>query len=100
MKYSEEIEERFLIPKLNSCLFTEELHEYDNNILCDKNRLKEFAIGWCYGEELSFRPKKDMIAIMIEENITDDFSCWFQYWIHCDKDSFEGLFLKIKKEKI
>ena len=54
--FTKEHENMVELLKMSSSLFTEENHEYDNSILLDRSLLKEFAIGWCYGEELSFRP--------------------------------------------
>ena len=89
--FTKEHENMVELLKMGSSLFTEENHEYDNSILLDRGLLKEFAIGWCYGEELSFRPG-DCIAVMIErlDVNTDEI---YRYWIHLDKASFIDLFI-------
>jgi hypothetical protein len=90
--FSKKHEEMIELLKINSCLFNEENHQYDNSILTDNGMIKEFAVGWCYGEDLSFRPRTNEIAIMIEriDVNTDEI---YRYWIHIDKYTFAELFI-------
>ena len=39
-----------------------------------KLRLREYAIGWCFGESLNCRPKQEEIAVLFEK---DDKKFWF-----------------------
>ena len=82
------MENKFIIPKLNSTLFdwstwrSGSIHDLDIQ-RCryalitsshGKSQLHKYTIGWCYGENLMCRPKHNEIAIMIEK---DDRRFWF-----------------------
>jgi hypothetical protein len=64
----------------------------DLNILCreveifrNKRILKEFAIGYCYGENLPCRPKANTMAIMF-------FKGEIHFWFHLRDKEFKGVF--------
>ncbi len=87
-----------MIPKLDSTSFTWQIWRagsiHDFNIPCryemltsgyGKMILNKYAIGWCYGENLMCRPKKNHIAIMFEK---DD----VRFWFHLRRNEFEEIF--------
>lgn len=55
------------------------------NIPFIKNRIRRFAVGWCYGESLNCRPKENHIALM----------CFYNnehFWFHLRKEEFNEIF--------
>jgi len=53
-----------------------------------KAKLKEYVIGWCYGESLSFRPKDNHVAVMCEKD--DEL-----FWFHLSSNEFLEVFGKL-----
>jgi hypothetical protein len=53
----------------------------------NKHIIRQYAVGWCCGEELLCRPKCGEIAIMF---LKDDVFFWF----HLRKNEFEEIFGK------
>ena len=52
------------------------------------------CIGWCDGSRLSFRPKSDMVALMLED---DEFE---KFWFHYPKESFSEAVAEQKSQKV
>jgi hypothetical protein len=94
------MENNYTIPKLDSTLFnwltwrSGSIHDLDIQacryaIITSpdgKRKLREFAIGWCNGQNLMCRPKNE-IAVMFEKNDT-------YFWFHMRKKEFEEVFNK------
>jgi hypothetical protein len=88
----------YMIPKLDSTLFdwrrwrAGDVHDLDIQAtryalltsIDGKRKLKEYAIGWCLGENLRCRPKLE-IAVMFEKNDV-------QFWFHMRMQEFEEVF--------
>jgi hypothetical protein len=87
------------IPKLDSTLFdwstwrSGSIHDLDI-IACryaiitspdGKRKLREYVIGWCYGENLNCRPKINQIAVMFEKN-------GIKFWFHLRQIEFYEVF--------
>ena len=64
-----------MLEELSPELFIWEL--YDNSALgmLDTDTLAEAAYGWCDASRLPVRPRKDLLALMIE--YPDGERCWF-----------------------
>jgi MoaA/NifB/PqqE/SkfB family radical SAM enzyme len=90
--------ENFSIPKMDSTEFTFNKWRAgsikDFNIPCrwseiisgkGKNVLKEYAVGWCYGENLMCRPKENEIATMFYKD-------GVYFWFHLRANEFYEVF--------
>lgn len=51
-----------------------------------KRKLRQYAIGWCYGENLGCRPKSKEIAIMFEKDGE-------KFWFHLRQSEFYEVFV-------
>ena len=95
-KPSKEKLDKAIIPKLNSTLFNMELYNRDNSILLHFDKMKEYAIGWCFSDEtcIPYRGQFDgEIAIMYEVPETEVFIETGKYWNHLGIMSFINLFI-------
>jgi hypothetical protein len=52
-----------------------------------KSQLRRYAVGWCYGENLMCRCKKNEIATMFEKDE-------IRFWFHLRRKEFEEVFCK------
>lgn len=94
---SPENEAKISLPKFSPRSFTADSYNSNNSLLCYKDKLKKFALGWCYGEELDLRPRKDQIAVMFDvySDIETDFPYIIdegRYWFHMSVPQFLALF--------
>lgn len=99
-----------MIQKLNPELFTEELYQWDNSLLCKPHILQDLIregkiIGFCDGSRLKLRPSDRDYAIMFE--IFDDENLIEYYvedrpnnrfWFHINKASFERILKRVFEE--
>lgn len=90
-------EARIVLPKMNSSCFMRENYNSNNSMLSYYEKLKEYAVGWCYGENLSFRAREDQIAVMFE--VLDDKDSEYpyyldkgRYWFHIPVWTFIDIF--------
>lgn len=93
------IEQQNKVLKLDSTLFTHNLweagsvHDFGikhfrfNNLSTHKTKLLNGLIGYCFGENLSFRPKENHIALMYEINDK-------KFWFHIRNNEFYEIFCK------
>jgi hypothetical protein len=58
-------------------------------IIVNAPKIRKYAIGWCYGESLPCRPKKNTIAVMF-------FTDGVEWWTHLTKTEFSECFPEIK----
>jgi molybdenum cofactor biosynthesis enzyme MoaA len=87
------------LKKINSSLFTREKwnagsvhslgieHFRFENLKDHSEQIKKFAYGWCFAEDISFRPKENHVAIM----------CQFEekeFWFHIRNNEFFELFCR------
>lgn len=49
--------------------------------------LRKYAVGWCRGERLCFKPKYGMVGIMCEKDGE-------RFWFHIQEQTFDMLFGK------
>ena len=59
------------------------MHTLDNKVM--DREIKRRCVGWCPGEDLTIRPRSDMVAVMLED---DDFE---QFWFHYPKVFFSRI---------
>jgi len=55
------------------------------NLKYIRDRIKQYAVGYCYGENLNCRPKANHVALM----------CFYNeehFWFHLRKDEFNEIF--------
>lgn len=95
-----QIEKQTNVPKLDSTLFTWDIwsagsiHDFGiehfryNNLKEHKNKLLNGIKGYCFGEELSCRPKENEVALMYEK---DDGTL---FWFHIRNSEFYEIFCK------
>ena len=55
------------------------------NLQFIRNRIKRFAVGYCFGENLNCRPKEDSVALMCFLNGE-------HFWFHLRNDEFYEIF--------
>jgi hypothetical protein len=58
-----------------------------NALIDNKDTLRKYAIGWCYGENLICRPKEHNIAVMFQKDGKE-------FWFHLRDHEFESIFGK------
>jgi len=58
-------------------------------LIANRDILRTYAIGWCYGENLICRPKENHVAIMFCKNEK-------QFWFHLRLNEFEKIFQEEK----
>lgn len=64
-----------------------------DDIVRSRNLIKKYAVGFCFGEELICRPKKDTKAVMfLYNNIF--------FWTHLTNKEFCVIFNESKGEQI
>jgi len=57
----------------------------EEEILKQRERIRQYAIGYCNGDELLCRPKQDCVGVMfLKDNI--------QFWFHLTNKEFEVIF--------
>jgi hypothetical protein len=56
-----------------------------NALIENREILKKYAVGWCYGENLICRPKANHIAVMF-------FKDYKEFWFHLRDYEFEKIF--------
>ena len=87
---------RCILPKLNSSIFIKDNYNYNNSILADTDKMRKYAIGWCYSEELSYKCREDQIAVMYEVNNEESFPYYIdngKYWCHISVVGFIDTFI-------
>lgn len=93
VRLTKEHEEMATIPKLNSALFTTDNYEVDNSLLLYEDKIREYAIGWCYTDELPMRVNTTFhreIAVMYEDPENEEKP---KFWMHLGLDTFIVLFI-------
>ena len=93
---SPELEKQAIIPELSSVLFNSENYNYDNNILRDKDKMRKYAVGYCCGEKLSIKPRKDQMAVMYDVYDEEEFPDYIdngKYWCHLGDIAFIDAFI-------
>lgn len=89
-------EKKIIIPKLNSAQFNIDNYNNNNSILMDRDKMRKYAVGWCYGEDLSVRPREDQIAVMYEVCGEQKFPYYIddgKYWCHLGICGFIDVFI-------
>lgn len=64
----------------------------EKSLIKNKNILKKYAIGYCKGEELICRPRKNCYGVMF---IKDD----IEFWFHLRNKEFNLIFKEINNKK-
>lgn len=94
-KISKEKTDKAIIPKLNSALFIADNYNYDNSILLYEDKIKKYAVGWCYTDEIgvpystTFNREIVIMYEVPEGEIVDS----GRYWQHLPLTSFIWLFI-------
>jgi hypothetical protein len=57
----------------------------EQDLILNRNKIKDYAVGYCEGESLICRPKVDNIAVMF---LKDD----IEFWFHLTKKEFLNIF--------
>lgn len=95
---SPENEAKISLPKFSPRYFTAESYNSNNNLLCYDDKLKKFALGWCYAENLDVKPRDGQIAVMFDvfnDDNETDFPYYIdegRYWFHMSVPQFLALF--------
>lgn len=97
-KYNKFQVEKSYLPKIDSTLFDWQkwsagsIHDFGipcryESLISDESKriLNEYAVGWCYGENLPCRPKENHIAVMFEKDDN-------KFWFHVRNNEFIEIF--------
>ena len=88
-----------MIPKLSIFKFTYDKWRFDEplcifgirwreeQIIARARMLRQYAVGYCRGDNLLIKPKKDTFAVMF-------FKDEHHFWFHITKKEFEKVFEK------
>lgn len=92
--------DKIRLPKLNPLKFTGELWSagsiHDLGVNCrtpeicsisGKTILREHVIGWCHGENVTYRPKENHVAVMVDHG---DHDSWFHLTVNEFLEVFGG----------
>jgi hypothetical protein len=67
------------------------LETREDVIISNKGLIREYAIGWCHGENIVCRSKEDTIAVMF---LTNE----IEWWTHFEIKEFVACFPELKDE--